>query len=75
MNFLTKLVSLRPGKTVQDMIKNVMQGKDEGADRSRTDKKDTTVGRISGGIGGRVSFYYNNSSHDYLINDNLIKIS
>ncbi|GER40650.1 hypothetical protein STAS_17333 [Striga asiatica] len=45
VNFLTKLVALRPGKTVRDMIKNVMQGKDEGADRSESE----------GGIAGRAS--------------------
>ncbi|KAL8531106.1 hypothetical protein ACS0TY_007933 [Phlomoides rotata] len=32
VNFLTKLVALRPGKTVRGMIKSVMQGKDEGAE-------------------------------------------
>ncbi|XP_042044854.1 protein PEP-RELATED DEVELOPMENT ARRESTED 1, chloroplastic-like [Salvia splendens] len=34
VNFLAKLVALRPGKTVRDMIKSVMQGRDEGADNS-----------------------------------------
>ncbi|KAI4326354.1 hypothetical protein MLD38_031678 [Melastoma candidum] len=32
VNFLTKLVALKPGKAVQEMIKNVMTGKAEGAD-------------------------------------------
>lgn len=50
VNFLTKLVSLRPGKTVRDMIKNVMLGKEEGADSS-----DDEVGS-AGGIAGRVRF-------------------
>jgi len=50
VNFLTKLVSLRPGKTVRDMIKNVMLGKEEGADSS-----DDEVG-AAGGIAGRVRF-------------------
>lgn len=49
VNYLTKLVALRPGKTLRDMIKNVMQGKDEGADNSES-------GNISSGIAGRVSF-------------------
>ncbi|KAH0637994.1 hypothetical protein KY290_036848 [Solanum tuberosum] len=49
VNFLTKLVSLRPGKTVRDMIKNVMLGKEEGADSS-----DDEVG-AAGGIAGRAS--------------------
>ncbi|KAL5997188.1 Protein PEP-RELATED DEVELOPMENT ARRESTED 1, chloroplastic [Asimina triloba] len=56
VNFLTKLVALRPGKTVQDMIKNVMQGKDEGADRSGKDEEDASNGhRKLGGIAGRGS--------------------
>lgn len=49
VNFLTKLVALKPGKTVQEMIKNVMLGKDEGADT----EENRTVG--SRGIVGRVS--------------------
>lgn len=49
VNFLTKLVALKPGKTVQEMIKNVMLGKDEGADI----EENRTVG--SRGIVGRVS--------------------
>uniref|UniRef100_A0A5B7BH34 Uncharacterized protein n=1 Tax=Davidia involucrata TaxID=16924 RepID=A0A5B7BH34_DAVIN len=55
VNFLTKLVALRPGKTVQEMIKNVMQGKDEGADNSSSDEESTSSGRISSGIAGRAS--------------------
>lgn len=50
VNFLTKLVALRPGKTVQEMIKNVMQGKDEGADNSSRDEEDNA----SDGVRGRV---------------------
>lgn len=50
MNFLTKLVALKPGDTVQKMIKNVMQGKDEGADHSSSDEDD-----VVSGIAGRVS--------------------
>lgn len=49
VNFLTKLVSLRPGKTVRDMIKNVMLGKEEGAD-SPEDEVGAAVG-----IAGRAS--------------------
>lgn len=49
VNFLTKLVALRPGKTVRAMIKDVMQGKDEGAESSESKK--ATIG-----ITGRVSF-------------------
>lgn len=51
VNFLTKLVALKPGKTVSDMIKNVMLGKDEGEDHSENDGKD-----VPGGITGRVLF-------------------
>ncbi|BFG42612.1 hypothetical protein CerSpe_288860 [Prunus speciosa] len=53
VNFLTKLVALKPGKTVQEMIKNVMEGKNEGADDASSDEEDTT-GRTSG-IAGRES--------------------
>ncbi|KAJ8440348.1 hypothetical protein Cgig2_012784 [Carnegiea gigantea] len=49
VNFLTKLVALKPGKTVQEMIKNVMLGKDEGADteENRTGGSRGIVGRES----------------------------
>jgi len=39
VEFLSKLVALKPGKKVLDMIRNVMQGKDEGADKY--DEEDT----------------------------------
>lgn len=55
VNFLTKLVALKPGKTLRDMIKNVMQGKDEGADDTTTEEADTSDERTSSGIAGRVS--------------------
>ncbi|KAF8391850.1 hypothetical protein HHK36_022188 [Tetracentron sinense] len=61
VNFLIKLVALRPGETVQEMIKNVMQGKDEGADSSGNDEEDTGSRRISSGIAGRASFTTPNS--------------
>lgn len=54
VNFLTKLVALKPGKTVQEMIKNVMQGKEEGADNSDSDEEHSTGGKVSSGIAGRV---------------------
>lgn len=54
VNFLTKLVALKPGRTVQDMIKNVMQGKDEGAENSGSDG-DTAADEKTYGIKGRVS--------------------
>nr|KYP54088.1 hypothetical protein KK1_000258 [Cajanus cajan] len=43
VDFLAKLVALKPGKIVLDMIRNVMQGKDEGADNSDNDDKDDTL--------------------------------
>ncbi|KAH9794130.1 protein PEP-RELATED DEVELOPMENT ARRESTED 1 [Citrus sinensis] len=54
VNFLTKLVALKPGKTVGEMIKNVMLGKDEGADNDVGDQ--TSAYRNSSGIAGRVGF-------------------
>lgn len=53
VNYLTKLVALKPGKTVQEMIKNVMLGRDEGADDPSTDKEGSTRGPR--GVVGRVS--------------------
>lgn len=49
VNFLTKLVALKPGKTVQEMLKNVMLGKDEGADdeEKRNGSSRGVVGRVS----------------------------
>ncbi|XP_051134556.1 protein PEP-RELATED DEVELOPMENT ARRESTED 1, chloroplastic [Andrographis paniculata] len=54
VNFLTKLVALRPGQTVRDMIKTVMQGKDEGAESSES-KDDVRAENIPEGIAGRGS--------------------
>lgn len=51
VNFLTKLVAKKPGKPVREMIKNVMLGKDEGADNT-TDEESKRGGRVSGGIAG-----------------------
>lgn len=53
VNFLTKLVALKPGKTVGEMIKNVMLGKGEGADNDVGDQ--TSADRNSSGIAGRGS--------------------
>ncbi|KAM5562934.1 protein PEP-RELATED DEVELOPMENT ARRESTED 1, chloroplastic [Rosa sericea] len=55
VNFLTKLVALKPGKTVGEMIKSVMEGKDEGAEDSGSDEEDTTSRKGSSGIAGRES--------------------
>ena len=54
VNFLTKLVALKPGTAVQEMIKNVMQGKDEGAESSGSDGDPKTKVKRAGGITGRV---------------------
>lgn len=54
---MTKLVALKPGNVVQEMIRNVMLGKDEGADNSGDNEEGTAGGRRdSRGIGGRVGF-------------------
>ncbi|XP_061376462.1 protein PEP-RELATED DEVELOPMENT ARRESTED 1, chloroplastic [Gastrolobium bilobum] len=55
VNFLAKLVALKPGKIVLDMIRNVMQGKDEGADNIGNDDEDDTTHMASSGNGGRTS--------------------
>ncbi|XP_022156082.1 protein PEP-RELATED DEVELOPMENT ARRESTED 1, chloroplastic [Momordica charantia] len=56
VNFLTKLVALKPGNVVQEMIRNVMLGKDEGADKLDDDEGDTSGGqRVSRGIAGMKS--------------------
>nr|XP_023905977.1 protein PEP-RELATED DEVELOPMENT ARRESTED 1, chloroplastic isoform X2 [Quercus suber] len=52
VNFLTKLVALKPGKTVHEMIKNVMQGKDEGADNTDSDEENSTGARVLSGFAG-----------------------
>lgn len=59
MNFLTKLVALRPGKNVEEMIKNVMQGKDEGAESADFSSEEaiTSTGTTSNGIAGRVCVF------------------
>lgn len=54
VNFLAKLVALKPGKIVLDMIRNVMQGKDEGADNFGNEDEDDATKRASSGIAGRV---------------------
>ncbi|KAL8225049.1 hypothetical protein R6Q57_017606 [Mikania cordata] len=51
VNFLTKLVAQKPGKQVREMIKNVMLGKDEGADKS-DEEESKRGGRVSSGIAG-----------------------
>lgn len=58
VNFLTKLVALKPGKTVREMIKNVMQGKDEGAESSESNEESAAGQKKSGRITGRVRSCY-----------------
>lgn len=54
VNFLIKLVALKPGKNVQAIIQNVLQGKDEGADstgygiRDSESQQKETLGGIAG---------------------------
>ncbi|KAI3678651.1 hypothetical protein L6452_37952 [Arctium lappa] len=55
VNFLTKLVAEKPGKAVREMIKNVMLGKDEGADNTTDDEESKRGGKVSSGIAGRGS--------------------
>ncbi|XP_071738059.1 protein PEP-RELATED DEVELOPMENT ARRESTED 1, chloroplastic [Rutidosis leptorrhynchoides] len=54
VNFLTKIVGQKPGKQVRDMIKNVMLGKDEGADKV-DEEGSKRGGKVSSGIAGRGS--------------------
>lgn len=58
VNFIAKLVALKPGKTVQEMIKNVMLGKDEGAEDAASEEENIDSERISSGIAGRVRLLY-----------------
>ncbi len=57
MNFLSKLVALKPGKALERMIKDVMQGKAEGADNIENANAgpDSKLDHLTG-ISGRVSF-------------------
>ncbi|KAJ8491923.1 hypothetical protein OPV22_013644 [Ensete ventricosum] len=56
VNFLSKLVSLRPGSTVQKMISDVMHGKNEGADNVGSGDEDPNSEQNTlGGIAGRGS--------------------
>lgn len=55
VDFLAKLVALKPGKIVLEMIRNVMQGKDEGADNSGKGDEDDSKDREPVEFLGRVS--------------------
>ncbi|PKU74428.1 hypothetical protein MA16_Dca003631 [Dendrobium catenatum] len=52
VNFLSKLVTLKPGKNIQIMIENVLHGKDEGADTKDSGGQQQ---QMLGGITGRGS--------------------
>lgn len=54
VNFIAKLVALKPGKSVQEMIKNVMLGKDEGAEDAAGEEENISSERIPTGVAGRV---------------------
>lgn len=54
VNYLSKLVSLKPGEAVKKMITNVMEGKDEGADIKEDDNGHTLTGIAGrGSVSGR----------------------
>lgn len=56
VNFLSKLVALRPGKPVEKMISDVMHGKDEGADNLDSGDEDpNSRQKTLSGIAGRGS--------------------
>lgn len=55
VNFLSKLVALRPGKPVKEMISNVMLGKNEGAASDNIDENNKNSEPRLGGIAGRGS--------------------
>ncbi|KAG1331556.1 protein PEP-RELATED DEVELOPMENT ARRESTED 1, chloroplastic [Cocos nucifera] len=56
VNFLSKLVALRPGQAVQKMISDVMHGKDEGADNLDSGDEDpNNRQKMLSGISGRGS--------------------
>lgn len=52
MNFLSKLVTLRPGEPVKKLISDVMHGRDEGADISESEASSPRA--APKGIFGRV---------------------
>lgn len=47
-------MALKPGKAVLEMIRNVMQGKDEGADNFGSGDENGAGQKASSGIAGRV---------------------
>lgn len=60
VNFLSKLVALKPGKAVEKMISDVMHGKEEGADNTEsTNTGPNSDLEPSTGTSGRVRLGYN----------------
>lgn len=57
MNFLAKLVSLRPGEAMKNIISDVMHGRAEGADISESEDEASSTRAVPKGIFGRVSFF------------------
>lgn len=56
MNFLSKLVALKPGKALERMIGDVMNGKGEGADNIEQSSADSHSEQDHlTGVSGRVS--------------------
>lgn len=57
VNFLSKLVALKPGKALERMIRDVMHGKGEGADNieSGNAEQNSELEPLTG-LSGRVSF-------------------
>lgn len=56
MNFVGKLVTLRPGDAVYKMIKDVMNGRAEGEDFPENEDEASGLRTAPKGIFGRVSF-------------------
>jgi hypothetical protein len=60
VNFLSKLVALKPGKALERMIRDVMNGKAEGADNIKQSSADShSEQEHLTGLSGRVSFEFN----------------
>lgn len=60
MNFLSKLVALKPGKALEKMIRDVMHGKREGADNIEgTNPELHSSQEQPTGVFGRVSSMFN----------------
>lgn len=56
MNFLSKLVALKPGKALEKMIRDVMHGKREGADNIKGSNAELHSNQEHlTGVSGRVS--------------------